>query len=251
MSSVIEITNLKKKFKQKQILRNINLTVEKGRSLVIIGGSGSGKSVIIRSILGLITPDSGSIKINNIETVNASKQKRQRINEQFGMLFQNAALFDSLPVWHNITFAARKQRNLSYQQARDFATENLKVVGLTHTILDELPGTLSIGTQKRIGLARAIATRPSIVLFDEPTTGLDPIMTDVINQLIYDCVKEYNMTSITITHDISTVNAIADKIAFLYQGNIEWSGTKKDLEKSKNELLHQFINGLAEGPLNL
>lgn len=246
---VIDLTNVHKDFDAKQVLKGVNLSVAKGESLVVIGGSGSGKSVMLKSILGLLTPDEGSIKVNGIETVGLSLSRREKVNNQFGMLFQNGALFDSLTIWQNIAFAGIQGAGISTEEARKIAEDSLRLVGLGAELLDLYPASLSGGMHKRIGLARAIATKPEIIFFDEPTTGLDPIMTDVINHLIRDCVQELGATTLTITHDMSSVRAIADKTAFLYQGEIIWIGSQDDMDKSDDSYLHQFMNGLADGPI--
>ena len=248
MSSLIEISKLHKKFKDKMVLNSVNLSIKKGQSFVIIGSSGSGKTVIMKSILGLLSPDGGSIKINNIETVGLTQRQREHANINLGMLFQNGALFDSLSVWENIAFLAKKKHHLTHKQARNLAAETSLLVGLDTKYLDDDPSTFSVSTHKRIGLARAIATKPKILCFDEPTTGLDPIMTDVINHLIRDCVKKLGATTLTITHDMSSVKIIADYIALLHQGEIIWTGTQKEMNTSDNPYVHQFINGHIHGP---
>ena len=251
MTDKITLTNVHKSFGSKDVLRGVNLTVGQGQSLVVIGGSGSGKSVMLKSILGLLTPDSGSIKIDGKETVGIGRDKRSEIDAQFGMLFQNGALFDSLPVWKNVAFRGVQNDGMSEADARDLAVEALKRVELGPELLDMSPSELSGGMHKRVGLARAIASKPSIIFFDEPTTGLDPIMTDVINHLIQECVQDLGATTLTITHDMTSVRAIADKTALLYKGEIIWQGDQDELDKSDDPFLHQFINGLPHGPIEV
>lgn len=246
---IIELTNVHKHFGAKKVLQGVNLCVNKGESLVVIGGSGSGKSVMLKCILGLLSANSGSIRVNGVETIGLGRVKRTNVNKQFGMLFQNGALFDSLPIWQNVAFAGLQSMDLSMDEARNMAEESLHLVGLGAELLDTYPASLSGGMHKRVGLARAIATKPDILFFDEPTTGLDPIMTDVINHLIRDCAQELGSTTLTITHDMSSVHAIADRAAFLYRGKIIWHGAQTEMNKSDNAYLHQFINGLADGPV--
>lgn len=253
MSKMIELKDIHKQFAGKQVLKGVNLSVAKGESLVVIGGSGSGKSVMLKSILGLMKPERGTIFVNGIQTVGQrgglSLAKREKINRQFGMLFQNGALFDSLTVWQNVAFAGIQAMGMAQEEARGIAQDSLRLVGLGAELLDLYPTALSGGMHKRVGLARAIAFKPEIIFFDEPTTGLDPIMTDVINHLIRDCVQELKATTLTITHDMSSVRAIADKTAFLYQGEIIWHGTQADMATSDDGYLHQFMNGAADGPI--
>ncbi len=249
---MIELRDIHKTFAGNHVLRGIDLSVARGQSLVLIGGSGSGKSVILKSILGLLHPESGDILIDGKNV--ARKPRRQRLDSdrKIGMLFQNGALFDSLSVWENVVFAARqKWPQLNRSKLRDLAAENLNKVGLPDYMIDHMPDQLAGGAHKRVGLARAIAAKPDIIFFDEPTTGLDSIMTDIINHLIRDCVSDLGATTITITHDMSSVRVIADKAAFLYQGKIIWQGDEADFSKSDNAYLHQFINGLADGPIEV
>ena len=251
MTEKIALSNVHKRFGTKHVLRGVNLSIEEGQSVVVIGGSGSGKSVMLKSILGLLTPDSGSIKIDGKETVGLRHEKRADIDAQFGMLFQNGALFDSLPVWKNVAFRGIQNDGMNEADARDLSVEALARVGLGPELLDLQPASLSGGMNKRVGLARAIASKPDIIFFDEPTTGLDPIMTDVINHLIQECVQELGATTLTITHDMTSVRAIADKTALLYKGEIIWQGSQDDLDASDDPFLHQFINGLPHGPIEV
>lgn len=245
----IELTNIHKAFGPKVVLDGIDLNVSKGESFVVIGGSGTGKSVLIKSILGLLTPDSGSIKIDSQEVTKFSFKERQNIMHKFGMLFQGGALFDSLTVWENITFALLQNKQINKKDARDLAVEKLKSVGLTADVANLSPSELSGGMQKRVALARAIAANPEIIFFDEPTTGLDPIMADVINQLIVKCSKELGATTVTITHDMASVRTIAERVGMLYKGKLIWQGDVKNIDASDNEYVDQFVHGRAEGPI--
>ena len=244
---MIMVQNLHKRFTKNTVLRGVNMQIEKGESMVIIGGSGTGKSVLLKCILGLEKPDNGKIFINGQDT---TKLDRNLFLSSFGMLFQNAALFDSLTVWKNVAFRLLQGSNkMSEKQAKDIAVEKLRRVGLSPDVAEKYPAELSGGMQKRVGLARAIAANPGIIFFDEPTTGLDPIMSGVINELIREIVVEMGATAMTITHDMSSVRAIADKVIMLHDGLVQWSGVIGDLEKSQNPYLNQFLNGNAEGPI--
>lgn len=245
----IKMTNVSKAFGAKQVLNGLDLEVAKGESLVIIGGSGTGKSVTIKSILGLIIPDSGTIEIDGEDTTRLSFRQREKYLRQCGMLFQGGALFDSLPVWKNISFAATQRQKMSRFDAHDLAVEKLAQVGMGAEVADLMPAELSGGMQKRVSLARAIATQPEIIFFDEPTTGLDPIMSDVINDLIVDCVKKLGSTAITITHDMASARKIASRVAMIYNGRIIWTGPVKDIDHSGNPYVEQFVHGRADGPI--
>lgn len=247
----IIMKNVHKSFGRKKVLQGVDLSVGKGQSLVIIGGSGSGKSVTIKCILGIIEADSGEIRIDGEDISKASRRRREELNQKIGMLFQGGALFDSLPVWENITFGLRAQQNLSKDDALDVAVQKLKSVGLKSDVAFLMPAELSGGMQKRVALARAIAANPDIIFFDEPTTGLDPIMADVINELIVACVKDLGATAITITHDMNSVRKIADEVAMIHEGKIIWQDSIKKLEKSKNPFVDQFIHGRADGPIQM
>ncbi len=246
----VELNAVEKRFGTNHVLRDINLTVAPGESHVIIGGSGSGKSVMLKCILGLMNPSSGSIKIDGEETAHLSLTRRDHLMQKFGMLFQGGALFDSLPVWKNVTFGLLQRGEIKVSEARDLAAEKLASVGLGASVIDQFPAELSGGMQKRVALARAIAATPEIIFFDEPTTGLDPIMADVINDLIVKCVKELGATAITITHDMASARKIADRISMLYQGELIWTGDIKKLDKSGNDHVEQFIHGRAQGPID-
>jgi len=245
----IELRSVKKSFGSKKVLSNVDLSVEKGESLVVIGGSGTGKSVMLKSILGIITPDEGSILIDGEETIGMDAKSHDNMMKKFGMLFQGAALFDSLKIWENIAFGLIHGQKMNKKDAHDIAMEKLVQVGLSPRVADLLPSEISGGMQKRVGLARAIAANPEIIFFDEPTTGLDPIMADVINDLIVDCVKDLGATTLSITHDMASARKIADKVAMIYHGEIIWHGDVNELNNSGNEYVDQFINGRAEGPI--
>ncbi|MEQ9693598.1 ATP-binding cassette domain-containing protein [Shimia sp. SDUM112013] len=244
---MITFENVHKTFGSKHVLRGVNLHVPKGESMVIIGGSGTGKSVTLKCVLGLITPDQGTITVDGKD---ATKGDRDAFLARFGMLFQGGALFDSLTVWQNVAFRLlRGSLKRPKQEARDIAIEKLRRVGLTPDVADLFPSELSGGMQKRVGLARAIAAEPEIIFFDEPTTGLDPIMAGVINDLIREIVVEMGATAMTITHDMTSVRAIADKVAMLHDGVIQWTGPVGEMDNSGDPYLTQFISGSAEGPI--
>lgn len=244
---MIELRDLHKSFGQNHVLAGVDLSIERGKSMVIIGGSGTGKSVLLKSILGLITPDGGQILVDGQDITQAD---RDAFLAGFGMLFQGGALFDSLPVWQNIAFRLmRGSLKRSKDEARDIAIEKLRRVGLKPDVADRFPAELSGGMQKRVSLARAIAANPEIIFFDEPTTGLDPIMSGVINDLIREIVVDMGATAMTITHDITSVRTIADDIAMLHAGRIQWTGPVTDMDQSGDPYIDQFINGRAEGPI--
>ena len=247
----IKVSNLHKSFGKKIVLDGVDLEIKKGESLVVIGGSGTGKSVLIKCIQGLLTPDSGSILVDDQEVVGVSRSEQNSLHSKMGMLFQGGALFDSLSVWENVAFGLIENQRLSKKVAKVEAIRVLRQVGLAPDVADLSPSELSGGMQKRVGLARAIATRPEIIFFDEPTTGLDPIMADVINELIIESVKGLGATALTITHDMASARKIADKIAMLYKGKIIWYGSVKDLDKTNNEYVKQFINGCSQGPIKV
>jgi phospholipid/cholesterol/gamma-HCH transport system ATP-binding protein len=247
----IELNDVYKSFGPKKVLNGINLKVEPGKSLVVIGGSGSGKSVMLKCILGLMTPEKGSIKVDGQETVGLNPPAREKLLTKFGMLFQSAALFDSLPVWENVGFGLIQSKRMRRKQAKEVAIENLRKVGLPADVGELYPAELSGGMQKRVGLARAIASHPEIIFFDEPTTGLDPIMADVINELIVERVKDLGATTLSITHDMASARKIADEIAMIYKGKIIWCGPAKDIDHSGNAMVEQFVHGKAEGPIQM
>ena len=247
----IAIRGLTKSFGSKQVLRGIDLDVPAGKSVVVIGGSGSGKSVLLKCILGLLPGDGGSIKVDGTEVVGAGNRTLTEVRQRFGMLFQGGALFDSLPVWENVSFGVRARRKVTADEARRIAVENLKRVGLSEDVADLLPSSLSGGMQKRVGLARAVALEPEIIFFDEPTTGLDPIMADVINELIRSLTSAMGATALSITHDMASVRKIADHVAMLYEGRIIWHGPVEELDRSGNDYVDQFIHGRAHGPIDV
>jgi phospholipid/cholesterol/gamma-HCH transport system ATP-binding protein len=250
-NSKLVIENLTKKFNKKVILDELNLEVKPNESLVILGGSGSGKSVLIKTIIGLLQADSGSIKLDGDEISNLSKIERSHLMSRFGFLFQGGALFDSLRVWQNVSFALLHNKQISVPEAKELALEKLHSVGLNRDIMYSFPSELSGGMQKRVALARAIASDPEIIFFDEPTTGLDPIMANVINDLIVKVRENLGATTITITHDIHSARMIANRIALLYQGKIVWIGDVKNMDKSNNPIFEQFINGKTTGPIKI
>jgi len=244
---MITLDNIHKAFGANKVLQGVNLTIARGESMVIIGGSGTGKSVALKSVLGLVTPDSGTILVDGQDV---RKAERDAFLARFGMLFQGGALFDSLTVWQNVAFRLlRGSLKRPINEAREIAIEKLRRVGLKPDVADMFPAELSGGMQKRVGLARAIAAEPEIIFFDEPTTGLDPIMSGVINELIREIVVEMGATAMTITHDMSSVRAIADKVAMLHDGVIQWTGPVADMDTSGDPYLDQFIHGRAEGPI--
>ncbi len=250
MTPKLLVKDLVKNFGEKKVLSGIDLQVNKGESVVILGGSGSGKSVLIKIIATLIASTSGSIQVDGKEIANIGSRDRDKLMEKFGFLFQGGALFDSLPIWENVAFRLIHQGKMNKKDAREVALQKLKSVGLSEKTADLFPSELSGGMQKRASLARAIAANPEIIFFDEPTTGLDPIMADVINDLIISNSKQLGATTITITHDMQSARKIADKVAMLFEGRIIWFGDVKDMYSSGNAYLDQFIHGRAEGPIN-
>ncbi|HKX07952.1 MAG TPA: ATP-binding cassette domain-containing protein [Stellaceae bacterium] len=247
----IAVRGLKKSFGRKVVLDGLDLEIGAGESLVVIGGSGTGKSVLAKCIIGLMQGDGGSIKIDGEEMVGRSTSERERVMRKFGMLFQGAALFDSLPVWENVAFGLIQGRNVPRDAAKQAALKNLAQVGLGPEVGELRPSELSGGMQKRVALARAICVEPEIIIFDEPTTGLDPIMADVINDLIIKCVRQLGATAMSITHDMVSARKIADRIAMIYKGKIIWSGPTAEIDHSGNAHVEQFIHGRAEGPIQM
>jgi phospholipid/cholesterol/gamma-HCH transport system ATP-binding protein len=247
----IAIRGLTKGFGPKQVLRGVDLDVPAGRSLVVIGGSGTGKSVLIKCVLGLLAPDGGSIRVDGVEVVGADRATMDGLRRKFGMLFQGGALFDSLPVWENVAFGLLAAKRIDRSEAKEQAVRTLGMVGLAPEVADLMPAELSGGMQKRVGLARAIAHEPEILFFDEPTTGLDPIMADVINDLIVRCVRQLGATALSITHDMASVRKIADRVAMLYGGRIVWEGPVGQIDDSGSPYVDQFIHGRAEGPIQV
>ncbi len=250
-SAKISLRGLTKSFGRKAVLRGLDLDVLQGESLVVIGGSGTGKSVMLKCVLGLLTPESGSITIDGEDLRGSSASERERILRKFGVLFQGSALFDSLRVWENVAFGLVQGRGMARTEARRIAESKMAQVGLAPEVGDLRPAELSGGMQKRVALARAIATEPEIMFFDEPTTGLDPIMADVINDLIIESVKSLGATALSITHDIASARKIADRIAMIHEGQIVWSGPVGDIDTTGNAMVDQFIQGRAEGPMQI
>ena len=251
MTAKISLSGVHKSFGAKKVLQGIDLEVAQGESMVVIGGSGSGKSVLLKCILGLMRPDSGSIKIDGEETVRLKDGSRDRIMRKFGMLFQGGALFDSLRVWENVAFGPIQSDGMAVDQAHEIAIAKLGAVGLGPEIGELFPSELSGGMQKRVALARAIAREPEIIFFDEPTTGLDPIMADVINDLIVKCVSDLGATAVSITHDMASARKIGHRIGMLYQGRLIWQGRTSEIDRSGDPHVDQFIHGRAEGPIQM
>jgi phospholipid/cholesterol/gamma-HCH transport system ATP-binding protein len=244
---MITLSGVHKSFGQNAVLRGVDLTIARGTSMVVIGGSGTGKSVLLKSVLGLVRPDAGVISLDGVDV---RKAEREAFLARFGMLFQGGALFDSLKVWENVAFRLmRGKLARPREEARAIAIEKLRRVGLKPSVADLVPAELSGGMQKRVGLARAIAAEPEIIFFDEPTTGLDPIMSGVINALIREIVVEMGATAMTITHDMSSVRAIADNVAMLHGGVIQWTGPVGDMDSAADAYLQQFIHGRSFGPI--
>ncbi len=247
----IELRDLRKSFGEKDVLRGIDLKAERQRSLVVIGGSGSGKSVMLKSILGILHPDSGAIEVDGNSVVGLRGSERDEYLMKFGMLFQGAALFDSLSVWENVAFRLIQSKKMKRDEAYEVAIQKLALVGLDASVTELAPAELSGGMQKRVGLARAIAADPEIIFFDEPTTGLDPIMADIINDLIIHCVQQIGATAVSITHDMASARKIGDTIAMIYKGEIIWTGPADGIDDSGNEYVEQFVKGSAEGPIQM
>jgi phospholipid/cholesterol/gamma-HCH transport system ATP-binding protein len=247
----IAVRGLRKSFGRNRVLDGIDLDCAPGESLVVIGGSGTGKSVLIKCILGLLRPDAGSVAIDGAETARLRRAARERVLQKFGVLFQGSALFDSLLVWENVAFGLIQGRGMERQAAREVALTKLAAVGLGREVGQLRPAELSGGMQKRVALARAVAADPEIVFFDEPTTGLDPIMADVINDLIVKCVREVGTTAVSITHDMVSARKIADRIAMLHGGRIVWHGPTAEIDHSSNPFVDQLINGRADGPIKM
>ena len=251
MSPKICLRGVTKSFGPKKVLQGIDLDVAQGESMVVIGGSGTGKSVLLKCILGLMRPDAGSIRIDDQETVALADGGRADVMRKFGMLFQGGALFDSLRVWENVAFGPIQSDGMAPAQAREVAIAKLGAVGLGPEIGELFPSELSGGMQKRVALARAIAREPEIIFFDEPTTGLDPIMADVINDLIVKCVSDLGATAVSITHDMASARKIGHRIAMLYEGKLIWQGRTADIDQSGDAHVDQFIHGRAEGPIRM
>ncbi|MBI4699482.1 MAG: ABC transporter ATP-binding protein [Nitrospirae bacterium] len=247
---MINIIDVHKSFGAKQLLRGVNLSINKGESVVVIGGSGSGKSVLLKHIIGLLKPDKGTVIVDESKLSGLNENELNEIRKKFGMLFQSAALFDSMHVWENVGFGLKQHTRLTDAEIKKIAIRKLKMVGLVG-VEDVMPSELSGGMRKRVGLARAIAMEPDILLYDEPTTGLDPIMADAINDLIIDMRITLNVTSVAITHDMKSAYKIADKIAMLYNGVIIGAGTPEEIRNSPDPVIQQFITGSATGPIRV
>lgn len=245
---MIKINNLWKSFNNNQVLRGVDLSVTKGETMAIIGQSGCGKSVLLKHIIGLLKPDQGSIKVFNEDITKLSEKELYKIQKKFGMLFQGAALFDSLSIDENVGFFLYEHSDMNKETIAKIVTKNLHMVGL-HNIESLYPASLSGGMKKRVALARAISTNPDIILYDEPTTGVDPIMAAIINNLIIRMQKELSVTSIVVTHDMTSAYTVADRIAMLYQGRIIEIGTPEEIKQTQNKIVSQFILGNAEGPI--
>ena len=245
------IRGLHKAFGSKVVLDGVDLDIGKAESVVILGGSGFGKSVLLKCVLGIVKPDAGSIKVDGVETVGMKGKERDELLRKFGMLFQGAALFDSLKVWQTVAFGLIQGRGMVRAEAKTVALKKLGQVGLGADVAELSPAELSGGMQKRVALARAIAADPEIIFFDEPTTGLDPIMADVINDLIVTSVRTLGASALSITHDIASARKIADRVAMLFNGKIHWQGPVAELDRSGNEHVDQFIHGRAEGPIRM
>ncbi|WP_207478468.1 ABC transporter ATP-binding protein [Arenibaculum pallidiluteum] len=247
----IRLRGVRKSFGPKHVLNGVDLDVGTGESLVIIGGSGTGKSVLLKCILGLLEPDGGRIEIDGEDTTHLRPRDRERVMRKFGMLFQGGALFDSLQVWENVAFGLIQGERMGRREAKDIALRKLAQVGLGKEVAELFPAELSGGMQKRVSLARSIATEPEIIFFDEPTTGLDPIMSDVINDLIVKCVRDLGATAVSITHDMASARKIADRIAMIHQGRIVWQGHASEIDRSGNAMVDQFVHGRADGPIQM
>lgn len=248
-SPLLELKGVEKSFGTNHVLRGIDLDVAPGRSLVVLGGSGSGKSVMLKNALGLMTPDAGQVIFDGEDVTDDTGKDREAMRARVGMLFQSAALFDSLTVWENVAFRLIYADGVSRPEAKERAIETLRKVRLGAAVADLRPAEISGGMQKRVGLARAIIARPDLIFFDEPTTGLDPITADAINDLVIEQVKELGAASVSITHDMASARKIADEIAFLFEGRIIWRGPASQIDRSGNAYVDQFVNGHAEGPI--
>lgn len=247
---MIQLIDIHKSFGKNTVLRGVNLGVKRGESVVVIGGSGSGKSVLLKHTIGLLFPDQGEVIVDSTRLSGLDENGLSEIRKKFGMLFQSSALFDSMKVWENVGFGLKRHSDLTDREIRETAVEKLRMVGLVD-VEDTMPSELSGGMRKRVGLARAIAMEPQILLYDEPTTGLDPIIADAINDLILEMRERLNITSVTITHDMKSAYKIADTVAMLYNGVIIAQGTPDDIKETDNPVVKQFIEGRAVGPITL
>ncbi len=247
---MINIIDIHKSFGGNYVLQGVNLEIKKGESVVVIGGSGSGKSVLLKHIIGLLKPDKGTVLIDNVDISKLSEEELNEVRKRFGMLFQAAALFDSMNVWENVGFGLKQHTHLHDDEIKEIAVQKLKMVGLVN-VENLMPSELSGGMRKRVGLARAIAMEPEILLYDEPTTGLDPILADAINELIMDMRIKLHITSVAITHDMKSAYKIADRIAMLYNGVVVGSGTPEEIRNTTDPVIRQFITGSAVGPIKI
>ena len=246
---LLQLVNVEKSFGRNHVLRGVDIDVAPGQSLVILGGSGSGKSVMLKNALGLMTPDSGKIYFDGEDVTHDQGKARDAMRARIGMLFQSGALFDSLTIWENVSFRLINSDKMKRREARERAIETLKLVRLGPDVADLRPAELSGGMQKRVGLARAIVSKPDLIFFDEPTTGLDPITADAINDLIVEQTKALGAVAISITHDMASARKIADEIAMLYEGKIIWRGPAASVDNSGNDYVDQFVHGRAHGPI--
>ncbi|MEM7640636.1 MAG: ATP-binding cassette domain-containing protein [Pseudomonadota bacterium] len=246
---LLELKDVHKSFGPKQVLKGVNIDVSPGKSLVVLGGSGSGKSVMLKNALGLMTPNAGQIIFNGEDVTHDQGKTREAMRARIGMLFQSAALFDSLTVWENIAFRLLNADGMKRKDAKERAVETLKQVRLGSDVADLTPAEISGGMQKRVGLARAIVSKPDLIFFDEPTTGLDPITADAINDLIVEQTKALGAAAVSITHDMASARKIADEIAMLFEGKIIWRGPASMIDESGNDHVDQFVHGRADGPI--
>jgi len=247
---LIEIIDLHKSFGRKEVLTGVNLTVREAETVVIIGGSGTGKSVLLKHILGLMEADQGRVMVDGVEVGSARGEELYLLRKKFGMVFQGGALFDSLTIAENVALSLKEHSQLAEAEILEIVREKLALVGLS-SVEDQKPAELSGGMRKRVALARALATEPEVMLYDEPTTGLDPIMADVINDLILDLKKQLGNTAIVVTHDMNSVYKVADRICMLYKGKIVWDGSVEETKDSKDPVVRQFITGAAVGPIQV
>lgn len=246
--AMIQVTDLRKSFGGTEVLKGINLTVREGETVVVIGRSGCGKSVLLKHMIGLMKPDSGRIVVDGVDVTALRMEDLYEFRKRFGMLFQGAALFDSLTVWENVGLGLIEHTDLGEEEIRERVRRKLELVGLGR-LEDMKPSDLSGGMKKRVGLARAIAMDPPVILYDEPTTGLDPIMADVINELIRNLQKSLDITSVAVTHDMKSAYKIGDRLAMLYDGRIVFEGTPDEVRATHDEIVKQFVEGRAEGPI--
>ncbi|MCK4534129.1 MAG: ABC transporter ATP-binding protein [Syntrophobacterales bacterium] len=247
---MIKLVDIHKSFGRQRVLDGVNLEIEDGKTTVIIGGSGGGKSVLLKHIIGLLKPDSGQVFVDGVDVASLNDRDLNEIRKKFGMLFQEAALFDSMNVMENVAFPLKEHTRKKEKEIREIVKERLKAVGLTG-VEDKMPSELSGGMRKRVGLARAIAMHPQIVLFDEPTTGLDPVMTEAINELIVETQTKFDLTCVVISHDVQSIFTVGHKIAMLYEGKIIEYGTPEEIKMSSNPVLRQFLAGSLEGPISV